>query len=230
MIIELRDVLYQIPNGDTIYHNLNLKVNEGEFYGVLGKNGAGKSTLIEIIMGLRKISGGEVKVFNEDPQGNYRSQKNKIFVVTHDMTVPSNISIKHLLEFYQYFYPNYDISIQNELLELFELDQKKKFGTLSTGQKIKALLCAAFSARVELYLLDEVTAVLDPKSRRNFFMYLKKFRSLHPCSLLLATNIAEDLHQTVDSVVFIDSAHKVLVTDVDKLDSLFDLEDEEEAA
>lgn len=226
-MIIFKNVTYQIPNGDVIYHDLDLKIHENEFYGVLGKNGAGKSTLIEMMMGLRKISQGEIQVLGEDPQSSYRSQKHRIFVVTHDMMVPSNITIKHLLEYYAFFYPNYDLTVQSELLDLFEINIKKKFGALSTGQKIKALLCAAFAAKCDLYLLDEVTAVLDPKSRRNFFKYLRTFRQKHPCSLLLATNIAEDLYQSVDNVIFIDSSHRVLVTDVERLDSLFDLDEEE---
>ncbi len=229
-MVIFKNVLYQIPNGEVIYHDLDVKIGDGEFYGVLGKNGAGKSTLIEIIMGLRKISSGKVVVFGENPESNYRTQKHRIFVVTHDMMVPSNITIGKLLDYYAFFYPNYDREIEKELLDLFEINPKKKFGTLSTGQKIKALLCAAFAARCELYLMDEVTAVLDPKSRRNFFKYLKVFREKHQCSLLLATNIAEDLYQSVDHVIFIDSSHKVIVTEVEKLDSLFELDDVESVA
>lgn len=228
MILEFQNVTYSIPNGQTIYKNLNLKLFKNEFYGVLGKNGAGKSTLIEMIMGLRKLNEGRILVFKEDPTSSSRIHKENIFIVTHDMLIPGFIAVKDLMKYYQYFYPNYSVEIENQLLALFEIDPKKKFGSLSTGQKIKAMLCAAFAARVELYLFDEVTAVLDPKSRRNFFKFLKQFRVYHSCSMLLATNIAEDLENSVDKVIFIDDDHKVLLRDVDEIDALF--EDEEGAA
>ncbi len=229
MILEFQNVTYQIPNGETIYKNLNLKLYKNEFYGVLGKNGAGKSTLIEMIMGLRKLSEGKISVFNEDPFNNTRLKKDKTFVVTHDMQVPGNIKVRDLLSYYQFYYPNYSKEIEQEALKIFEINKDKRFGSLSTGQKIKAMLCAAFAARAELYLFDEVTAVLDPKSRRNFFKFLRNFRVYHPCSLILATNIAEDLENAVDKVIFIDDGHKVLLRDVHLIDQLFDdAEDEQE--
>lgn len=222
MILDFQNVTYKIPNGETIYKNLNLKINEGEYYGVLGKNGAGKSTLIEMIMGIRKLSEGRILVLNEDPTSNGRRQKNKIFVVTHDIQTPGSVIVKDLLKFYQFFYPNYSLEIETQVLDLFEIDKNKKFGSLSTGQKVKALLCAAFAARAELYLFDEVTAVLDPKSRRNFFKFLRDLRVYHPCSILLATNIAEDLEANVDKVIYVNDNQKVLIKNVKDIDSLFE--------
>lgn len=228
MVIDFQNVTYCIPNGQMIYKNLNLKLQKNSYYGILGKNGAGKSTLIEMTMGMRKLTEGKVLVFDEDPNATSRVNKDKIFIVTHDMQIPGFVNVKDLLSYYELFYPNYDRKLEAQLLSLFEIDKSKKFGSLSTGQKIKAMLCAAFAAKVELYLFDEVTAVLDPKSRRNFFKFLKTFRSIQESTILLATNIAEDLENSVDQVIFIDDHHEVLLRDVDQLDSLFD--DEEEVA
>jgi ABC-2 type transport system ATP-binding protein len=138
------------------------------------------------------------------------------------MLIPSHISVKEMFNFYEYFYPNYSREIERKLLELFEIDKSKKFGALSTGQKIKGMLCAAFSSQTDLYLFDEVTAVLDPKSRRNFFKFLKWFKEKHCCSILLATNIAEDLTNSVEKVIFIDDDHKVKIKPIDQLDRLFE--------
>jgi ABC-2 type transport system ATP-binding protein len=222
MLVDIQNVTYSIPGGETIYKNLNLRVFKDEFYGVLGKNGAGKSTLIEMIMGMRKLESGSISLMGEDPFESRQLNKNKVFIVTHDMSIPSNVKVRDLLNYYSFFYPNYSREIEHQLLSFFEIDATKKMGTLSTGQKIKAMLCAAFAARVELYLFDEVTAVLDPKSRRNFFKFLKDFRVYHSCSVLLATNIAEDLTNSVEKVIFIDDDHKVLVKEISELDNLFE--------
>ncbi|MBD67061.1 MAG: hypothetical protein CME62_17800 [Halobacteriovoraceae bacterium] len=221
MILDFQNVSYCIPNGQSIYENLNLKVHHNEYYGVLGKNGAGKTTLIEMIMGMRKLKTGNIYAFGEDVNHTGRKNKHKIFVVTHDMQVPGNIILKDLFKFYAYFYPQYDKEIEAQLVELFELDASKKFGTLSTGQKIKAFLCAAFAARAQLYLFDEVTAVLDPKSRYNFFKFLNQYRDINDCSVFLATNIAEDLENCMDKVLFIDDDHNVLVKDTHDINKLF---------
>lgn len=222
MIIDFKNVSYSIPNGENIYKELNLKVYENEYYGILGKNGAGKSTMIEMIMGSRKLEQGEIRVFGENVNNSSRTNKHKVFVATHDMEVPGNILVQDLLDFYAYFYPDYSKSLEQKLLKDFEVDPKKRFGSLSTGQKVKAVLCAGFAAKVSLYLFDEVTAVLDPKSRRYFFNFLNEFRKTHTCSVFLATNIAEDLEHCMDKVLFIDDEHRVLIKDVDEIDLLFE--------
>lgn len=221
MILDFRNVSYRIPNGIDIYRDLNLKVYENEYYGILGKNGAGKSTLIEMIMGMRKLQSGAIYAFDENVNSTNRKNKNKIFVVTHDMQVPGNIVLKDLYKFYKFFYPDYCVETQNKLLALFEIESNKKFGSLSTGQKVKALLCAAFAAHAQLYLFDEVTAVLDPKSRHNFFKFLNEYREDHSCSVFLATNIAEDLENCMDKVLFLDENHNVQIKDVNQIHELF---------
>jgi ABC-2 type transport system ATP-binding protein len=225
MMIDFKNVSYSIPNGQKIYKDLNLRVYANEYYGVLGKNGAGKSTLIEMIMGSRKLESGEIKVFGEDVSSSGRKNKNKVFMASHDMEVPGNISVRDLLDFYAFFYPDYSKEIETKLLNDFEILPKKKFGSLSTGQKVKAVLCAAFAAKASLYLFDEVTAVLDPKSRRYFFKFLNEFRTYHSCSVFLATNIAEDLEQCMDKILFIDDDHRVLIKGVDDIDLLFEDKD-----
>lgn len=211
-----------------IYQNLDLKVSEHKYYGILGQNGAGKSTLIEMIMGTRKLSSGKIKVFGEDAARSDRSLKNKIFVVSHDLSIPGHITTRDLWAYYQFFYPKYSVKLQKRLEKLFEIDGKKKFGSLSTGQKVKALLIPAFAARAELYLFDEVTAVLDPRSRRRFFNFLLEYKSINNCTVFMATNISEDIESCMDKVLFIDDDRNLLVKDVQSINSLFD--EEREAA
>lgn len=224
MIIEFKNVTYTIPNGDTLFKDLNFRLFSNEYYGLLGENGAGKSTFIEMIMGLRKLAKGKIVVFGEEPSATSRTQKDKIFVLTHDMQIPGHILVKDLFAYYRSFYPKYNEETEKELLALFEIDPKKKFGSLSTGQKIKAILCTAFACEADLYLFDEVTAVLDPRSRKNFFYFLKKFRSYHECSIILATNIAEDLIQSVEKVIFIDAEHRALIKKIDEIERIFNIE------
>lgn len=230
MILEFQNVTYQIPSGELIYKNLNLKVSANEYYGVLGQNGAGKSTLIEMIMGTRKLTTGKINIFGEKADDSYRQHKNKIFVVSHDFAVPGHIASRDLWAFYKFFYPNYSMELQERLSRIFQINEKKKFGSLSTGQKVKSLLVAAFAAKAELYLFDEVTAVLDPKSRRRFFEFLKEFRTLNNCSVFMATNIAEDIQTCMDKVLFIDDNREVKIRDTKDIDALFSEESSEDVA
>ncbi|NDG54228.1 MAG: ABC transporter ATP-binding protein [Flavobacteriia bacterium] len=232
MIVRLKDVIYQIPNGHIVYENLNFELYLGEFIGVLGKNGAGKTTLLDLLMGYRPISKGEISVLNEDPMSSTRRYKDDIFVLSHDIQIQSSHSVRNYLEFTSFFYKNYDLNKEKELLEYFGINPNVKMGSLSTGQKVKAQIVAAISAKPRLYLMDEVTAVLDPESRKQFFVLLKKLHAQKDCCMIMATNIAEDLNGVVDKVLFIDHKHAD-VHDVSEIKHLFNLdlhEDEGEAA
>ena len=229
MTILFDNVTYKIPHGEIIYQNLSLELSEFKYYGVLGKNGAGKSTLIEIMMGMRKLQEGKVTLWGEDVYQSKRATKNKIFTVTHDMQIPGMIVLKDLLNYYKHFYTGYSEGIEAQLLSMFEIDKNKKFGSFSTGQKIKGLLVAAFAARADLYLFDEVTAVLDPKSRHLFLKFLDEYKVYHNCTIFLATNLIEDLTHTVDKVIYIDDHHKVDLKESIDLKTLF-FEDGEDIA
>lgn len=222
MLIKLKDVNYQIPNGDTVYENLNFELYLGEFFGVLGKNGAGKTTLIDLLMGYRPITSGSIEVMGEDPMNMSRNCKKDIFILSHDINIQSSHSVENYLEFTRFFYENYDRVKEKELLDYFGINPTVKIGSLSTGQKVKAQIIAAISARPKLFLMDEVTAVLDPESRKHFFVLLKALHQEKNCSLIMATNIAEDLNGVVDKVLFIDHKHAD-VHDVSEIEHLFNL-------
>lgn len=223
MLVKLKDVHYRIPNGDAIYENLNFELYLGDFFGVLGKNGAGKTTLMDLLMGYRSISSGEMTVMGECPMSTSRRNKHEIFVLSHDIQIQQSHKISNYLEFTSFFYPSYDREEEARLLKYFGLDASAKFGALSTGQKVKAQIVAAFSAKVKLILMDEVTAVLDPESRKRFFDLLKQSRASKECSIIMATNIAEDLNGIVDKVLFIDSKSASLHS-VDDIKHLFNLD------
>lgn len=228
MVIRLKDVMYRVPNGQVIYEDLNFELELGEFIGVLGKNGAGKTTLLDLLMGYRPITTGEIEVLGEDPMGLSRRHKKDIFVLSHDIQIQSSHTVRNYLDFTSFFYERYDNSKEEELLEYFGINPDVKMGSLSTGQKVKAQIVAAISARPKLFLMDEVTAVLDPESRKHFFILLKKLHAQKDCSLIMATNIAEDLNGVVDKVLFIDHKHAD-VHEVSEIEHLFNLDMEKAA-
>ena len=74
---------------------------------------------------------------------------------------------------------------------------------LSTGQQKKVQFVAGLATQPQLIIVDEVTAVLDPIGRRTFFKQLLKWKEERNCTILLATNIAEDLPGNVDRAIFL---------------------------
>jgi ABC-2 type transport system ATP-binding protein len=224
MLIKLRDVTYQVPNGQIVYQDLNFQLELGEFIGVLGKNGAGKTTLIDLLMGFRPITSGEIQVLGEDPMSFYRQSKQDIVVLSNDIQIQKSHSVQNFLEFNSFFYSRYDKEKELELLDYFNISLNSKVGALSTGQRVKVQIIAALSSKPKLLLMDEVTAVLDPESRKQFFILMKKLHQERQCSLILATNIAEDLNGVVDKVLFINRQHAKLHR-IDEIEHLFNLKE-----
>lgn len=202
-IISLSHVNYTIPHCDTILGDVSFDIEQGEFYGILGQNGAGKTTLIDIILGFRQITGGKVNVLGEDPHSVNREHRDKIIFISQEVIFKTSLTIKEHLKFHSTFYPKYSIEVQDRLLGVFNLDVDSKIGSLSTGQQKKVQIVAGFSSRPQIILIDEITAVLDPTTRSIFFAELHKIRVETNCSILLATNIAEDLIHRAQKILFI---------------------------
>jgi ABC-2 type transport system ATP-binding protein len=203
MPLRIKNLNYSIPYSQKILDGLDFEIKEGEFLGILGHNGSGKTTLLDLILGLRKVSSGEIQVFGEDPHQLNRSHKEKVIFLSQDVMLKGSLSISEFLDMQSCFYPLYSKVEEARLLSVFSLDKDQKIGALSTGQQKKVQFVAGLAAMPKLVLIDEVTAVLDPQTRDIFFKEIKKAQLEQKISIILTTNIAEDLIGMVDKVLFI---------------------------
>lgn len=202
-IIHLKDMSYSIPYGELILDKINLELEAGTFLGVLGHNGAGKTTLMDILMGFRKASSGEALIFGEDPHAITRSHRKDVAFLSQDVNLKGAITIRNFLDFHGGFHDNYNKDLEEHLLKVFELQEDSKIGALSLGQQKKVQVVSGIACLPKLILIDEITAVLDPETRVMFFREIESYRRNFPCAVILATNIAEDLVERVDSILFI---------------------------
>lgn len=221
-IIQIRDMSYSIPYGASIIEGLNLEVSEGQFIGILGHNGAGKTTLIDILMGFRKSSSGTVEVLGEDPHAISRTGLKDVAFLSQDVILKASLSIRTYLKFHSGFYPNYSKSSETRLLKRFSLDPEAKIGSLSTGQQKKVQVVAGLSSLPKLILIDEITAVMDPETRTLFFLEIEQYRKQNSCAVVLATNIAEDLIDRCDRILFVKDK-KARIHSPSEIESLFNL-------
>ncbi len=203
-LINVQNLSYSIPHGTDILKNLSFELNEGEFLGVLGRNGVGKTTLIDILLGIRPCLSGKIDILGESATLRERTNLSSICFLSQDSILKSTISIAQYLKFYSSLYPNYSIKDEAFYLNYFSLNSADQIGSLSTGQQKKLQAIAAFSSRPKLILIDEITAVLDPETRDQFFKILKHLKEKNGIGVLLATNIAEDLINRADKILYID--------------------------
>ncbi|HXH76079.1 MAG TPA: ABC transporter ATP-binding protein [Bacteriovoracaceae bacterium] len=202
-IISIKNLSYEIPYSGTILENINLEMGPNEFLGILGHNGAGKTTLLDIILGFKVATQGEVKVLGESSNDIDRKNKNQIIFLSQDVALRGNLSVGDFLKFVSDLYPNYSKEDAKRLMPIFKLKSDTLISSLSTGQQKKVQIVAGLATRPKLLIIDEVTAVLDPEARIVLFTELQKLKTDYGTSIVIATNIAEDLTGIVDRVMFV---------------------------
>ena len=140
---------------------LDMNVPRGTVYGFLGRNGAGKTTTIRMLAGLAHATGGNMRVLGFDPRTDSPAILERTGLVVDKMLIPS-MTGDDLVRFNRGFFPRWSDALASKYAEVLELDMKRKFKKLSTGNRTKLCLLLALSQGAELIMLDEPTAGLDP--------------------------------------------------------------------
>jgi ABC-2 type transport system ATP-binding protein len=156
----------------TVVDHVDLKVREGEIVGFLGPNGSGKTTTIRMICGLLKPTAGEGTCLGHDILRESEEIKREAGYMTQRFSFYEDLSIRENLEFVARLYglPNVKKSVDETLEGLgLKSRQNQLAGALSGGWKQRLALAACIMHRPKLLLLDEPTAGVDPKARREFW-------------------------------------------------------------
>jgi len=141
---------------------LDLRVERGEVHGFLGPNGAGKTTTLRILLGSVRADSGTATVLGLDPWKDVETLHAKLSYVPGDVALWPNLSGGEVIDLLGRLRGGLNAKRRAELLERFDLDPTKKGRTYSKGNRQKVALIAALASDVDLYLLDEPTAGLDP--------------------------------------------------------------------
>ena len=195
---------------------ISFTVNKGEIFGLLGPNGAGKTTAIEIMEGLRKKDGGDVKVLGLDPWKDGYELHKKIGVIPQDFTLFEKISPREAIIYYADLF---GIKIDpDEILKevLLEDSAKVMFDNLSGGQKQKTGLALALVNMPELLFLDEPTTGLDPNARRVIWEVIKGLKTRGK-TIILTTHYLDEAQQLSDKVAIMNKGHIAAMGTVDEI-------------
>lgn len=171
--IELNNVTVKIEN-QIILSEINLKIQQNEFLGIIGPNGGGKTTLLKTILGLIKPVSGTIKIFddilsNQKKAIGYVPQYNS-FEAGYPITVWDVVKIGSIFD----KNPKKE-KIEQALLKVDIINLKDKLiGNLSGGQKQRVLIARALVSRPKIILLDEPTASIDSKTGKSIYELLDK--------------------------------------------------------
>lgn len=152
--------------------DVNLRVEEGEFYGFIGPNGAGKSTTIRLLLNFIYPTSGSAKIFGKDCVKESRDIKEEVGFVPSEVNYYKNMKVSEILDYAQSFKSEKDIERLEELCKTFEVDKNKHVGELSLGNRKKVAIIQAVLNRPRLLILDEPTNGLDPLMQKKLFEML----------------------------------------------------------
>jgi len=195
--------------GQTIgLDGLDLEVTEGEVHGFLGPNGSGKTTTIRILLGLIRADGGEATLFGRDPWSEATDLHRRLAYVPGDVTLWPNLTGGEVIDLLGRMRGGLDTVKRDALLERFDLDPRKKGRTYSKGNRQKVALVAALASNVELLILDEPTAGLDPLMEAEFRACVAEDRN-DGRTVLLASHILAEVEALCDRVSIVRAGRTV---------------------
>ena len=183
-----------------VLDNINIEVNTGSIYGLIGKNGVGKTTLMNIVAGLSTPDTGSCGVYGEDEQ---LIDGAKVGYLPDLPSFFEYLSAREYMDFLLMNSGNKQISQKrDELLKTVGVPAKSKVGTMSRGMKQRLGIAAALVNDPEVILLDEPTSALDPMGRYELMEILNNLKNSGK-SILLSTHILADMEKVCDKVGFL---------------------------
>lgn len=156
----------------TVVNSIDMQVARGQVHGFLGPNGSGKTTFIRMLCGLLRADGGSGTCLGYDVRKESAMIKREVGYMTQRFSFYEDLTIEENLDFVARVYgiPNRSGAVSESLESLGLADRRRQLaGELSGGWKQRMALAACLIHKPRLLLLDEPTAGVDPKARRDFW-------------------------------------------------------------
>ena len=183
--------------GDVVaVDGVDLTVNEGEIFGILGLNGAGKTTMVECAQGLRRPDGGSVRLLGRDPRRDRSALASRVGSQLQDSNLPERMRVSEAVKLFA------DRRVSSDAVGEWGLDGLwgKSFGSLSGGQRQRLFIALALVNEPEIVFLDELTQGLDPSARRVVWDLVRRIRD-RGTTVVLVTHFTDEAEILCDRVV-----------------------------
>jgi len=183
----------------TVVNNLNLSVNRGTVFGLLGANGAGKSTTIECILGTKKADEGTVRLLGQEPKKQRRSLFERVGVQFQEGDYQKEIKVSELCSETASLY--HKPADWRTLCEQFGIGDKTKAAvkSLSGGERQRLFIVLALIPQPEIVFLDELTTGLDAKARRSVWKTLESLKK-QGLTIFLTSHFMDEVEALCDEI------------------------------
>ena len=215
-----------------VLHGVDLKLESGKIYGLIGRNGAGKTTLLSILTSQNPATSGEVTFDGQPVWENPEVLRHLCFSRELSPLTGSNansMKVKEYLRIAATFFPYWDKEMEKRLVEEFELDVKKKISKLSKGMLSMVTIVVALASKAEFTFLDEPVAGLDVVARERFYELLLEEFTETGRTFVVSTHIIEEAAEVLEEVIIVDHGKILLKENTqDLLDRSFHISGHED--
>jgi len=192
---------------------VDINIEKGKIYGILGPNGGGKSTLLKLAAGLLKPSSGEIWIDEKKP-GVYT--KSIVSYLPESNYFYKWMRIRDALAFFKDFYRDFDIEKARENLVFMKLDEMEKISSLSKGMLGRLKLTLALSRNAHLFLLDEPLNGIDPVSREKIIAsILNAFNK--KSTIVICSHLIYYIEKLLDYIFFLSEGQIILQGNAEEL-------------
>ena len=196
--------------------DVNLTVEEGEFFGFIGPNGAGKSTTIRTLLGMIQVTSGKATVLGYDIQKDSTKLLSEIGYLPSEAVFYSGMKVKDVLKLSADLHKKDCKKECTRLCERLQLDVNRKVEELSFGNRKKVAIVCALQHNPKLLILDEPTSGLDPLMQKEFFTILKE-RNEKGTTIFLSSHILSEVQNHCKRAAIIREGRLIACDNVDAL-------------
>ncbi len=208
-------------SGFSALKDINIEIEEGSIFGLMGENGAGKTTLMKITSGLLMPDKGNIYFYDENIYANINSYQKNIGYMPDFFGVYDNIKVIEYMLFFAGIYGIYDKKADKRCIELLELFGMKDImqeyvDTLSKGMKQKLCLLRSVIHSPKLLILDEPCSGMDTSSRIMVKQFLSEL-AMDGTSVIISSHIITDLSDLCTSIGVLDQNQMVINGSMDEI-------------
>lgn len=182
--------------------DISFSINKGDVVGFIGTNGAGKSTIIKLILGLMKLSSGNVEINGYDIEKNFVKAIEKVGAIVENPDLYMYLSGYDNLKITANYYKNISQNRIEDVIKIIGLEKqiKDKVSTYSLGMKQRLAIGEAIINQPELLILDEPTNGLDPAGIHEIRNLVKSLPKRYDCTILISSHMLSEIELLADDI------------------------------
>lgn len=216
-MISLKNVSKSFGDLDAL-QNVNLNVNKGSIYGLVGSNGAGKTTLLKLLAGIYKQDNGIVQIAGENIFENVLIKSETVFI-PDSLYFFSQYTITNMANYYKNIYPSWNNERFEKLIKIFNIDVNKKINSLSKGMQRQVAFWLALSTMPKVMILDEPLDGLDPVMRQKVKNLIIQDVADKEMTIIISSHNLRELEDICDHIGILHKGTLIVEKDLDELKS-----------